>query len=69
MALDNTRLGDAIVARLQALNPGIDAGEVTRLQPVWEAIADEIIKEFESHAVVNVTGVQTGSGTATGTIS
>jgi hypothetical protein len=69
--MNDTRLGDAIVARLMALNGDIDGTEEARLKTFWRAIADEIISEIQSFGVVNTTGAdpQGGTVTSTGTVT
>jgi len=71
MPMDKDRLGDAIVARIQALNGNVDAGQLAILQPFWRAIADEIINEIKANmditTAVTVPGVTSGPTTVFGT--
>jgi hypothetical protein len=39
------------------------------MENIWKAICGENVTEIQSHAVVQVTGVQNGGGTANGTVS
>lgn len=63
MALNGNRLGDAIKAAIDAVS---DKNDRTAL---FRAIGNAIVQEIETNALVNVTGVAGGAGTATGTIS
>ena len=69
MALDKDRLGLAIVTALQALNPNTLPEHTALMLPYWVAVSDEVIKEIQNNIdiTVQVTGVQNGVGTATGT--
>ena len=82
--LSNTRLGTAIKDRIKALT-GIDltAAEESDMEVLWQDIADEIIKEITTNAVVVTTVAVTsvtavtpgagvsgpGAGTGSGTIT
>lgn len=83
MALDSNRLGDSILAALDALNP--DAGTIpapiqAHRRAAMRAMAEAIVTEIKDHADVHVsatvaaaipvqvnTGTGTGATTATGT--
>jgi len=53
MALNATRLRDAIVARLDL--SGLNATEENNVKAVWLAISEEIITEFTTNSVVTGT--------------
>lgn len=76
MALDASRLAQAIVTAIQAVPPPNPRdGGTAFLTAYWTVVAQQIIDEFQDNAqiiVTSVTGVQTGgssSGPGTGTIT
>lgn len=85
MALSETRLGNAIAAKVLAATGGgtPSQADIDATKAIWTDIAKEILDEFKNFAqvqstvtVTNVSGVVSGpstsgpgAGTATGTIS
>lgn len=77
MALDATRLGNALAAAVMAPNASVDAQNQVRA--LWTAIAQEIINEVKQSTVTVATGIpvsttgtaaaQSGATTATGSAS
>jgi len=70
MPLNGTTMGDDVAAAVQAV--GITAGTPitnNQLKSVWEAACGAMVTHIKSDAVVTVTAVQAGSGTAPGTVS
>lgn len=70
MALDGNRLGTKIANAIKASIPAPDA-KITdsQLEAMWQAVATEIVNEFNQNGVVTVQNVQPGTGTANGTIA
>jgi hypothetical protein len=71
MAMDKDRLGNSIYDALKvtsAAQTGQPAQEVPVAREIWKTVADEIIKEIVGFAEVQVTGVDSGGDSASGTI-
>jgi hypothetical protein len=84
MALDGTRLGDAIVTALETLygsDPAMTPAQIAQMKAAWEIIGQQIVLEITTNAVVDpgtlnnpsgqpvsVTGGLTGTTTAPETI-
>jgi hypothetical protein len=75
MAMDKTRLGDAIATRIMARNPETGAymspEQIAQMKLYWQDVAQEIIAEIIAHSVITVNawsaqapGVATGAGTS-----
>lgn len=58
MALDKDRLGVALWERVKLINgahsPAMTASQETAGLTMWKGIADELIKEFKTNAVIPV---------------
>lgn len=63
MAMDGEDLGDAIRAELDGLSGSTDR------DALFKAMGVAIVDYLKSNAVVSVTGVQTGGGSANGSLS
>ena len=68
MALDPTRLAQAVVNSLKTLNPKIGATEEAELLDIWNPICADFVTEYTANAVITTAGtataVQTGGSTA-----
>ena len=58
MAMDATRLGNAIADTVLALanGTGLSSSEETALREFWIAVATDIVSEITTHAVTSVDG-------------
>jgi hypothetical protein len=68
MALSESSLASRITAEVEA-KKGAPPDDPEQLQQMAQAIAKAIVDEIKANAVVTVSGVQSGGGSATGTIS
>lgn len=66
MALDATRLSGALQSAIGAI---IEIGNEDQLEAFCDAVAESVVDEITNNAEVSVTGVETGAGTASGTVS
>jgi len=64
--MDGTRLGNAITAVLQGLNPELTGAELTKIQNLWQAIGKEVVKEVQNAQVAAGIAVQVVPSTGTG---
>lgn len=73
MALNASRLANAIVATFQSVNPGMTTDQINQIQTSWNAIAADIVNEITGHAEVNpgsfAVSTAPGAVTGTGTVS
>jgi len=76
MALDKTGLKDTIQTELNKLEWNsstqqfeVDGTQYDTAEWLAKVIAESIIDEFEANGVINITDVQSGTDTATGTIT
>ena len=69
MAMSKSSMKDRIKANIVARNANLDAPNLAILEPYLEDICDGIIEEIKANIeiTINVTNVQPGTGTATGT--
>ena len=68
MAMNKAAMADAILTEMKTLNPNITGAQEAELKTYLEAFTAGIINHIQANAVVNVTGVQTGGGSATGEV-
>jgi hypothetical protein len=72
MALDKNRLGSAIATAVKAISiPQSSPITDAKMIEIWQAVSDEIIKEFTTNGVVNTIVItpDTINGTGVGGIS
>lgn len=70
MALNATTLANLIKSEIQSrTNPGSTPPEPLTLDEFCTAVANAVVSHITSNAQVTVTGVTTGAGSATGTVS
>ncbi len=73
MALDGNSWGSAVATAVKAataanVTPGTPITD-GQLEVIWQAICTEHASKIHATAVVNVSGVTPGGGTALGTVS
>lgn len=71
MALSSTSLKNRIKAKIEAIEdfPAPGMSPIFANEEVIQALAEAVVEEIQANAAVTVTGVQTGSSTAPGTVS